>query len=946
MSDLSTVTQQAVLKALADPATLEGVLGRLQSALSTIREAYRDGKPPPFHDRRVRAAYALAYFPHHCALSAAAFAAAGPDMLGLRDGAQVLVLGAGPGPEVVGLAQMLALKGQSPRIDWHLVDREPGWCATRATTIDAVLPKIDGFAPDSFRITAHEHDLASEEGLRAVAELLRYADLVVAETLLTELPEAGEGTHLVDVLTEHLAPEARLLIVDLPLVRRLAPARSRIALAKDLQRRLASTLTFPAADALAPLRKHFFSTAEHPRKKLNVSIELFSRPGCTVLPLTRTTAFLPNPGQIRAMEQLRRFLNGTDRVFVLSGPAGSGKTSLFPSIVSLAQDAQLPVVLVAPTGQAARRLARVSSLSASTVHTLIYDYEGELQSAASDEVDADPSVESARDAVVPLESAAQDEQPPVAVFKRRDPADHPAVYIVDEASLVGNRPMLDDSPEVIFAEGTVFSDLLAYALDHPESRLVLVGDVEQLPPVGESVPPALVSSEIFALLGQEPVMASLEQVMRQDEDSGLLGLADRARGASYNTGIETGPCAPEAGVNLLSSDPLPAWVNAAIVKGEGVVVAARNADAARWNLEIRRREGRPVDRPVSGDLVSVLRRDGERALLNGDDLVVEQDQEEVEIVRLRDDTVTLRKARFRWALHGVGSVVFSASYVADLLPQASADEQKRVTQILYVDFKRRHAHLDPNGEAFKLSYANDSRVNALRVGYSFARTCHRAQGGEWPHVVVDFEGSRWLGPDFGRWSYTAVTRAKRTVWLANLPAGAGQLGAQRLAEGAQSAIVKTGLAVSLEDHRPIQNGVQINVVGRNEVLSLNLYEKKGRPSSVSPTGSGRPEFTEDVIEVLRAWIDEESVAALEPLPDKLERVSVLLGARLAEQDFDLDYRAVADYQVAFRARAPSGALAQAVCYYKSDGRLTSVARTEGDLTLQKVLREAIERLSE
>lgn len=940
MPDLGRITQEAVLDRLASVGKPETLLQTLQSSFGVIRRAYRDKRPPPFHDSRVRAAYALGYFPHHAALAAAAYAAAGAQMLGLKDGASVVVLGAGPGPEVVGLAQYLAQSNQGFTLDIHLVDREAGWRATRAATIDTVLEHIEGFERSSFRIHAYEHDLGVTEGIRETASLLATADLVVMETLLTELPSPEKDGHLVDWLIDRLQHDGRLLFIDLDRVRQHSASQSKLVRAPHLRPRLSSRLSFPAASPLPVIRENLFPQGEYPRKSLNAEIELYSRPDCTVLPIDDAVSFELNAGQKKALQQLEQFFEGTERIFVLTGAAGTGKTALFPAIVSLAQETGMAVELMAPTGQAARRVADVSTLGASTVHATIYTYAGTRSAEGSNE-SGDTNVD-----VAPFELRGSDDNDetdklPVSVFELREPPREPAVYVVDEASLIGNRPLESDEPEVVFGRGTLLSDLLTYALDHPDSRIIFVGDSEQLPPVGEHQSPALETDALKNLSGTTPVLASLTQVMRQDETSGILDLAHRARSATIRTSLDVGPDDPEAGINVLGSDSLPGWMDDALVLGDAVVVAARNADVARWNADIRKAVHRPVEAPVRGDLVSVLRRDAQTNLRNGDQLTLEDISGESTNITIKGETLTLRDAQFRFDAVGAGPVVFEAPFVEDLLYQASAADQQRVTRLLYVDFKMRHKSLKPNTEAFDAAYDKDARVNALRICYAYARTCHRAQGGEWPQVVVDFRGSRWLGPSFGRWSYTAVTRTRKSVWLANLVPPRGALGADFLLEGATAALAGRGLEVLA--HRPIQHGVQLEIAGGGEQMLIDLYEKKGRPSRVVRTGGHTPAFAESALEVLEAWIKLERASSMDPLPERLERTLLSLGAQFQDAGYDLSMQPYADYQVEVTLHRCNGDNANAICAYKSDGRITSIQRLSGELDLQQRLRESLER---
>ena len=65
----------------------------------------------------------------------------------------------------------------------------------------------------------------------------------------------------------------------------------------------------------------------------------------------------------------------------------------------------------------------------------------------------------------------------------------------------------------------------------------------------------------------------------------------------------------------------------------------------------------------------------------------------------------------------------------------------------------------------------DPYFNALQVKYSYAITCHKAQGGQWQRVFIDqgYVTEDMLSPDYFRWLYTALTRATETVYLINWP---------------------------------------------------------------------------------------------------------------------------------------------------------------------------------
>ena len=61
--------------------------------------------------------------------------------------------------------------------------------------------------------------------------------------------------------------------------------------------------------------------------------------------------------------------------------------------------------------------------------------------------------------------------------------------------------------------------------------------------------------------------------------------------------------------------------------------------------------------------------------------------------------------------------------------------------------------------------------NAMQVKYAYAVTCHKAQGGQWKNVFVDqgYIPEEGRNAEYGRWLYTALTRASQKVYLVNWP---------------------------------------------------------------------------------------------------------------------------------------------------------------------------------
>lgn len=159
----------------------------------------------------------------------------------------------------------------------------------------------------------------------------------------------------------------------------------------------------------------------------------------------------------------------TRKVAVLTGGPGCGKSFTVRSVVELARAKQAKVVLAAPTGRAAKRLAELTGADASTVHRLL-----ELK----------PGGDAAYDADRPLDAD---------------------LVVVDEAS------MLD----------LLLANKLVKAVP-PGAHLLLVGDVDQLPSVGAGE----VLRDLLAESGPVPAVR-LTRIFRQAQQSGVVTNAHR-----------------------------------------------------------------------------------------------------------------------------------------------------------------------------------------------------------------------------------------------------------------------------------------------------------------------------------------------------------------------------------------------------------------------------------
>ena len=191
------------------------------------------------------------------------------------------------------------------------------------------------------------------------------------------------------------------------------------------------------------------------------------------------------------------------RLLLLTGGPGTGKTAATAAVVAAWKAAGLRFALAAPTGRAAARLAEAAGAPATTIHRLL-DVRG-----GTDEREEEDEEEGGRDGGPAGSSSASTARPP-----RRA---RPGAAILADAVLVDEASLLD----------TPLAAALLSALA-PHAQLVLVGDPDQLPPVG---PGAVLEDVSAAAAGGAPIpRIVLASPFRQGDRSAIVAAAAEVHG--------------------------------------------------------------------------------------------------------------------------------------------------------------------------------------------------------------------------------------------------------------------------------------------------------------------------------------------------------------------------------------------------------------------------------
>ncbi len=452
--------------------------------------------------------------------------------------------------------------------------------------------------------------------------------------------------------------------------------------------------------------------------------------------------FPPTPEQEKAIEQLAQFLYSTeaDSLFLLKGFAGTGKTSLVAALVRVLDKLKQRVVLMAPTGRAAKVLSSYAGHPAYTIHRKIY-----RQKSLADEASG---------------------------FSLNNNLHQHTLFIVDEASMISNEGLSGG----VFGTGRLLDDLIQYVYSGQGCRLVLMGDRSQLPPVGETESPAL-SAQVLAGYNLKVVETSLTQVVRQLESSGILWNATALRRLMAMGQMADFPRVRFAGFpdirNLPGNELIEALENAYADGGmeETIVICRSNKRANLYNNGIRNRILYREEELSNGDLLMIAKNnyfwtEQEKSIefiANGDVAVVRRVRHTRQLYGFRFADAVLQFPDY-------DDFELEATILLDTLqsdfPSLSREDADRLFYTVLDDY----ADIPLKRDRMKKMKV-DPHYNALQVKFAYAITCHKAQGGQWRTVFLDqgYVTQENLTPDYFRWLYTAFTRATEKLYLVNWP---------------------------------------------------------------------------------------------------------------------------------------------------------------------------------
>ncbi len=446
----------------------------------------------------------------------------------------------------------------------------------------------------------------------------------------------------------------------------------------------------------------------------------------------------PTSKQLALINELSEFVfdKNNRALFLLKGYAGTGKTTVISTVVHSLWKVGVKAVLLAPTGRAAKVISGYSKRQAFTIHKKIYFPKKQSNGGVS--------------------------------FVMQPNKHTNTLFIVDEASMISDQVQ----NAKLFENGSVLDDLISYVYSGNNCKLVFIGDTAQLPPVKLNVSPALDADKLSLNYNKDVSEIELDEVVRQQQDSGILENATDLRLLIQNDGIDFKFDVNYPDVIRLQDgydiqDAITQAYDGEIGVEDTAIIVRSNKRANQYNDQIRTKIRGQENEISVGDYVMVVKnnyfwlKESSSAgfIANGDICEVMRIQEIKELYGFKFAEVEIRMIDYP------DMKPFDTVLLLDTLTSETPSLTYEESNKLYNAVKEDFADEKSKYKQF-MGVKKNKFFNALQVKFSYAMTCHKSQGGQWKTIFIEQpylpDG---LSTEYLRWLYTAITRAQEKLYL-------------------------------------------------------------------------------------------------------------------------------------------------------------------------------------
>ncbi|AZJ35964.1 ATP-dependent DNA helicase [Tenacibaculum singaporense] len=448
--------------------------------------------------------------------------------------------------------------------------------------------------------------------------------------------------------------------------------------------------------------------------------------------------YTPTEKQNELLDVLTDFIFSDDNraLFLLKGYAGTGKTTIISTVVHNLWKIGQKAVLLAPTGRAAKVISGYSNRQAFTIHKKIYFPKKQSSGAVN--------------------------------FVMQPNKHTDTLFIVDEASMISD----EKQNAKLFENGSLLDDLISYVYSGKNCKIIFIGDTAQLPPVKLTMSPALEADKLSFEFNKEVTEIELDEVVRQEEGSGILANATDLRLLIQNDSIHFQFDLNYPDIIRLQDgydiqDAITMAYDGDIGVEDTAIIVRSNKRANQYNQQIRTKIRGQENEISTGDYVMVVKnnyywlKDSSSAgfIANGDICEVMRINSIKELYGFKFAEVEVRMIDYP------DMKPFETVLLLDTLTSESPSLTYEESNRLYEAVKEDFAHEKSKYKQF-MGVKKNKYFNALQVKFSYAMTCHKSQGGQWKTVFIEQpylpDGA---SVEYLRWLYTAVTRAQEKLYL-------------------------------------------------------------------------------------------------------------------------------------------------------------------------------------
>ena len=455
--------------------------------------------------------------------------------------------------------------------------------------------------------------------------------------------------------------------------------------------------------------------------------------------LSHSFPFNPTIKQDAFFQKIAAFITNTDNdaIFVLKGYAGTGKTTVISTIVNNLIEINKKYVLLAPTGRAAKVIANYANKPAYTIHKKIY---------------------------FPKKSSGGGVSFTMQQNKHKN-----TIFIVDEASMISDVA----AESRLYVNGSLLDDLISYIYSGTHCKMILLGDTAQLPPINLDISPALNTDTLELNYNKKVDWIELDEVMRQELNSGILYNATELRELlkdSFITEFKFKLKGFKDIVRLTDGYDIQDAINQAYSNysiEDTAFIVRSNKRANQYNEQIRTKILDKESDLSTGDFLMVVKnnyfwlkeKDEAGFIANGDIIEVLEIYSFKELYGFRFAKVKIRMVDYP------NQIPFETVLILDTIKSESPSLTYEQSNQLYEEVMKDYEQVTTKYAKFQKVKENEY-FNGLQVKFSYAITCHKSQGGQWNTVFIEQpylpDG---IDRDYIRWLYTAITRAKDKLYL-------------------------------------------------------------------------------------------------------------------------------------------------------------------------------------